>query len=205
MSLSDRIRPNSEAAPWVVEEIKKLEAELNKARSQFSNHPRNSRRFFIATKVAKDQWVAGEEFSSVESVRNRIKLLHDERRLKEDDFLPVEITTVYHPAFIPEVVIQEIHTEDGMDGIITDVVGYVEYSGKKDYVEFSLSGDMLIHNINTSLVHPDYVGHLFKNGKKIAAKVGRPITFRVVGDHTPPSDAIATKGVGERVFYTFNP
>ena len=28
--LSDRIRPNSEAAPWVVEEIKKLEAFLEK-------------------------------------------------------------------------------------------------------------------------------------------------------------------------------
>jgi hypothetical protein len=26
--LSDRIRPNSEAAPWVIEEIKKLEAKL---------------------------------------------------------------------------------------------------------------------------------------------------------------------------------
>ena len=27
MSLSDRIRPNCEAAPWVVEEVKKLERE----------------------------------------------------------------------------------------------------------------------------------------------------------------------------------
>jgi hypothetical protein len=26
--LSDRVRPNSEAAPWVIEEIKRLEAEL---------------------------------------------------------------------------------------------------------------------------------------------------------------------------------
>ena len=26
--LSDRVRPNSEAAPWVIDEIKKLEAEL---------------------------------------------------------------------------------------------------------------------------------------------------------------------------------
>lgn len=30
MSLSDRIRPNSEAAPWVIEEIKKLEAEAHR-------------------------------------------------------------------------------------------------------------------------------------------------------------------------------
>jgi hypothetical protein len=28
MSLSDRIRPNSEAAPWVIEEVKKLESKL---------------------------------------------------------------------------------------------------------------------------------------------------------------------------------
>lgn len=28
--LSDRVRPNSEAAPWVVEEIKKLESFLEK-------------------------------------------------------------------------------------------------------------------------------------------------------------------------------
>jgi hypothetical protein len=28
MKLSDRLRPNSEAAPWVVEEVKKLEKEL---------------------------------------------------------------------------------------------------------------------------------------------------------------------------------
>lgn len=27
MSLSDRVRPDVEAAPWVIEEIKKLEAE----------------------------------------------------------------------------------------------------------------------------------------------------------------------------------
>ena len=29
VKLSDRIRPNSEAAPWVVEEVRKLEHELN--------------------------------------------------------------------------------------------------------------------------------------------------------------------------------
>lgn len=28
MSLSDRIRPNSEAAPWVIKEVKELEAKL---------------------------------------------------------------------------------------------------------------------------------------------------------------------------------
>lgn len=28
MSLSDRIRPNSEAAPWVIEEVKLLETKL---------------------------------------------------------------------------------------------------------------------------------------------------------------------------------
>jgi hypothetical protein len=32
MSLSDRIRPNSEAAPWVIEEVKRLEADLTSAR-----------------------------------------------------------------------------------------------------------------------------------------------------------------------------
>lgn len=30
MNLSERIRPNSEAAPWVVEEVRKLEAERDK-------------------------------------------------------------------------------------------------------------------------------------------------------------------------------
>lgn len=29
MKLSDRVRPNSEAAPWVVEAIKKMEADLD--------------------------------------------------------------------------------------------------------------------------------------------------------------------------------
>lgn len=31
MKLSDRIRPNVEAAPWVIEEVKRLEWELSKA------------------------------------------------------------------------------------------------------------------------------------------------------------------------------
>lgn len=31
MSLSERVRPNIEAAPWVVEEIKRLEVELVEA------------------------------------------------------------------------------------------------------------------------------------------------------------------------------
>jgi hypothetical protein len=31
MSLSDRIRPNSEASPWVIEEVKKLEDKISKA------------------------------------------------------------------------------------------------------------------------------------------------------------------------------
>lgn len=33
MSLSDRIRPDVEAAPWVVDEVKKLEAERDEARA----------------------------------------------------------------------------------------------------------------------------------------------------------------------------
>ena len=31
MSLSERIRPNCEAAPWVVDEVKQLELELSEA------------------------------------------------------------------------------------------------------------------------------------------------------------------------------
>jgi hypothetical protein len=31
--LSDRIRPNTEAAPWVVEEVKRLEEELEVAKA----------------------------------------------------------------------------------------------------------------------------------------------------------------------------
>ena len=31
VKLSDRIRPNSEAAPWVIDEVKKLEEKLSKA------------------------------------------------------------------------------------------------------------------------------------------------------------------------------
>lgn len=34
MSLSDRIRPNSEAAPWVIKEVKELEARLALSESQ---------------------------------------------------------------------------------------------------------------------------------------------------------------------------
>ena len=34
MSLSDRVRPDCEAAPWVIEEIRKLEADLEKAREE---------------------------------------------------------------------------------------------------------------------------------------------------------------------------
>ena len=30
--LSDRIRPNSEAAPWVIEEVKELETEIERRR-----------------------------------------------------------------------------------------------------------------------------------------------------------------------------
>ena len=32
--LSDRVRPNSEAAPWVIDEIKKLEVELADERTK---------------------------------------------------------------------------------------------------------------------------------------------------------------------------
>lgn len=32
MSLSERLRPEVEAAPWVIEEVKKLEEELDAAR-----------------------------------------------------------------------------------------------------------------------------------------------------------------------------
>lgn len=32
MNVSDRIRPNSEAAPWVIEQVKKLKAEVKKLR-----------------------------------------------------------------------------------------------------------------------------------------------------------------------------
>ena len=34
MSLSDRIRPNSEAAPWVCEEVKKIERQLAEVTKQ---------------------------------------------------------------------------------------------------------------------------------------------------------------------------
>lgn len=33
MSLSDRIRPSGETAPWVVEEVQKLEAEVGQLRT----------------------------------------------------------------------------------------------------------------------------------------------------------------------------
>jgi hypothetical protein len=50
MSLSDRIRPDTEAAPWVIEEIKKLEAkvvDLEKDEKMFLNeHDENVRLHF---------------------------------------------------------------------------------------------------------------------------------------------------------------
>ena len=35
MKLSERVRPNCEAAPWVIEEIKRLERELSDAYLEF--------------------------------------------------------------------------------------------------------------------------------------------------------------------------
>lgn len=40
--LSDRIRPNSEAAPWVVEEVKKLEALLQRCFYHLDLEPGNA-------------------------------------------------------------------------------------------------------------------------------------------------------------------
>jgi hypothetical protein len=99
MKLSDRIT-NEEAHPWVIEEIKKLE-EIIEAHPwvEFrSDHPLNSRRFFIATKISKNTWVGGAEFPSIESVRTRIRQLKTNKNLDGDEFLPLEIVTTYHKA-----------------------------------------------------------------------------------------------------------
>jgi len=39
MSISTRIRPNSEAAPWVIEEVRKLEAEVERLRRLLGEIP----------------------------------------------------------------------------------------------------------------------------------------------------------------------
>jgi len=51
MPLSDRVRPTIEAAPWVIEEIKRLETELaeayeelHKLRSEHKSERRNDRK-----------------------------------------------------------------------------------------------------------------------------------------------------------------
>lgn len=36
MSLSDRLRPNVEAAPWVIDEVRKLEAEVERWKNEAS-------------------------------------------------------------------------------------------------------------------------------------------------------------------------
>lgn len=41
MSVSARIRPNSEAAPWVIEEVRKLEAEVKRLRDLIDTVIRN--------------------------------------------------------------------------------------------------------------------------------------------------------------------
>ena len=37
--LSARIRPDTEAAPWVIEEVRKLEAEVERLREALGVHP----------------------------------------------------------------------------------------------------------------------------------------------------------------------
>lgn len=41
LSLSERIRPNSEAAQWVIEEVKTIEKERDRLREAIKNHRRN--------------------------------------------------------------------------------------------------------------------------------------------------------------------
>ena len=51
MSLSDRIRPNSEAAPWVVEEVKQLERELAALRESYAETPNGGPAFPVPDTV----------------------------------------------------------------------------------------------------------------------------------------------------------
>ncbi len=62
MSLSDRIRPNCEAAPWVVEEVKKLERENAALRAALDAQMQYQRH--LSEDRDRLDWLEGEDGQS---------------------------------------------------------------------------------------------------------------------------------------------
>lgn len=65
--------------------------------------PPDTHTIVIGTKVAPGHYVAGKSFDSLEACRTRIRLLHEETPGGQpDEFLPIQITTTYHPPTMPD-------------------------------------------------------------------------------------------------------
>jgi Txe/YoeB family toxin of Txe-Axe toxin-antitoxin module len=79
MSLSERIRANSEAAPWVIEEVVKMEAEIKKLREDVSGliklHGRQD--FEHRQEVER---LEGKLEDCREALREHMGIINDERR-----------------------------------------------------------------------------------------------------------------------------
>lgn len=73
MSLSDRIRPNMEAAPWVIEEVKKLEAEVERLRNGLRT---------IREELLEEDCDCPPEWPRCSSCRTRLRI---QVLLKEDE------------------------------------------------------------------------------------------------------------------------
>jgi len=75
MSISDRIRPNSEAAPWVIEEVRKLEAEVERLKVELAES--HERRREWARQVGR--MTAEREDMEAEVERLKGKLMEEAR------------------------------------------------------------------------------------------------------------------------------
>lgn len=67
MKLSDKLRPSSEASPWVIEQVKKLEAELDEARDEATAALRRAAWAEAQIAKASDAQAAQEEWEEWEA------------------------------------------------------------------------------------------------------------------------------------------
>ena len=91
MSLSDRIRPNIEAAPWVVEEIAKLEQQLATITAE------RDKLDSIASELQDTCDMQAKKMAAIEAERDELKRIVEESRKQE----PVGYVSPFYAELYP--------------------------------------------------------------------------------------------------------
>ena len=97
MSLSDRLRPNIEAAPWVIEEVKKLEVELHITKDMLDSCDQYNQRL-------KEELKQQKEFEAADRADVKALTIGFETLRKENDHLKHIIRS--YKNFMTEIAIQ---------------------------------------------------------------------------------------------------